>query len=410
MGAGVSGTIASLLSADAVRERAAMIYARGLAGKLAHFAVHPERLPAAALYVANTIRQNYPDLKVPPHARWRHFVVKGVDRWQNLATRLNTDWAEHARIRFDLAVTSVLLDAGAGADWRWHDLATNTTLARSEGLAIASLAAFEQGLFSSDPNHPLQADAAGLIAVSADRLGDAFQVRADNPLAGLAGRAALMRRLGATMARTPATFGTPPRVGNLYDRLADTAGARRTIKANQILTLLLRALGPVWQERLEIDGIPLGDTWRHRAIDVAGPTRGLMPFHKLSQWLAYSLIEPLQEAGIAVEDMDGLTGLPEYRNGGLFLDLGVIVVRDAALGHAPLSPADELVVEWRALTVALLDEIAPLVRAELGVSAAHMPLASILEGGTWSAGRRIAKEKRADGSPPLNIVSDGSVF
>ena len=92
------------------------------------------------------------------------------------------------------------------------------------------------------------------------------------------------------------------------------------------------------------------------------------------------------------------------------LDSGVIQLRDAAFGHAPLSPADELVVEWRALTVALLDEIAPLVRAELGVSAAQMPLASILEGGTWSAGRRIAKEKRADGGPPLNVVSDGSVF
>ena len=45
-----------------------------------------------------------------------------------------------------------------------------------------------------------------------------------------------------------------------------------------------------------------------------------MPLHKLSQWLAYSLIEPLQRAGIAVTDIDGLTGLAEYRNGGLFID------------------------------------------------------------------------------------------
>jgi hypothetical protein len=406
----VSGSIASLLSAAAVRERAHLIFARGLKGKLKHFSVHMDRLPETGRYVAATIRQNYPDLIVPPHARWRHFVIDGVDRWQRLANDLNTSEGELARIRFDLAVTSVLLDAGAGPSWRWRDPVTNADLTRSEGLAIASLAAFEQGLFSSDPNRPMQADAAGLIAVSADRLGHVFQVRADNPLVGLEGRAALMRRLGAVMARAPGTFGMPPRVGGLYDRLADTAGERRAIKANQILTLLLKALGPVWQGRLEIDGVPLGDTWRHPAIDLQGPTHGLMPFHKLSQWLAYSLIEPLDEAGVKVTDLNGLTGLAEYRNGGLFVDMGVLVPCDPKILTMPLTPDAEAIVEWRALTVALLDEIAPLVRTELGVSLAQMPLASILEGGTWAAGRRIANEQRAGGSPPLNIVSDGSVF
>ena len=59
-------------------------------------------------------------------------------------------------------------------------------------------------------------------------------------------------------------------------------------------------------------------------------TSGLVPLHKLSQWLAYSLIEPLQQAGFTVADIDGLTGLAEYRNGGLFLDTGVLVLRDPA--------------------------------------------------------------------------------
>jgi hypothetical protein len=135
-----------------------------------------------------------------------------------------------------------------------------------------------------------------------------------------------------------------------------------------------------------------------------------VPIHKLSQWLSYSLIEPLQDSGVAVTDIDGLTGLAEYRNGGLFLDLGVLTPRDSALLQRTHQAGDEAIVEWRALTVALLDEIAPLVRRRLGRVAADMPLASILEGGTWSAGRRIAKELRADGQPPLNILSDGSVF
>ena len=264
-------------------------------------------------------------------------------------------------------------------------------------------------LFSSDPSRPLRADAIGLKAVTAERLGILFQVGADNPLVGLEGRAALMRRLGETIAGSPWVFGDGLRIGGLYDRLDEMASGG-TIDAPRILRLLLTAFGHIWTGRREIDGIPLGDTWRHPGIDIDGPTRGLIPFHKLSQWLAYSLIEPLQEAGIRVTDLDGLTGLAEYRNGGLFLDIGVIEPRTASLLSRSFIPADEPIVEWRALTVALLDEIAPLVRARLGKTPAELPLASILEGGTWAAGRRIARERRADGGPPLNIVSDGSVF
>jgi hypothetical protein len=386
-----------------------MVLARGREGGLAHFTVHMDRLPTAADFVVETIRQNYPDLKVPPHARWRHFVVGAVDRWAAISDRLPENKHERARIRFDLAVTSVLLDAGAGPDWRWRDAATGTYLTRSEGLAIASLAAFEQGLFSSDPTQPLRADARGLMAVTAERLGRVFQVGPGNPLVGLEGRAALMRRLGEVMEVNSATFGDPPRIGALYDRLTETARGDE-IKASEILRLLLKVLGPVWPDRLVIDGIPLGDTWRHPAIDMPGPTHGLIPFHKLSQWLAYSLLEPLWEAGCAVDDVDDLTGLAEYRNGGLFLDVGAIAPRSSDLATMQCAPADEPIVEWRALTVALLDEIAILVRTRLGKTPEQMPLASILEGGTWAAGRRIARQKRADGSPPLNIVSDGSVF
>jgi hypothetical protein len=92
-----------------------------------------------------------------------------------------------------------------------------------------------------------------------------------------------------------------------------------------------------------------------------------VPFHKLSQWLAYSLIEPLEWAGYEVVEIDGLTGLPEYRNGGLFLDSGVLRLKDPAEAERAHEVGSRLVVEWRALTVALLDRIAPLVRERLGV-------------------------------------------
>ncbi len=83
--------------------------------------------------------------------------------------------------------------------------------------------------------------------------------------------------------------------------------------------------------------MPLGDCWRHPAIRRDDATNGLVPLHKLSQWLAYSLIEPLQAAGIAVTDIDGLTGLAEYRNGGLFVDSGVLRLRDPEAAIQPQS-------------------------------------------------------------------------
>jgi hypothetical protein len=78
--------------------------------------------------------------------------------------------------------------------------------------------------------------------------------------------------------------------------------------------------------------------------------------------------------------------------------------------HRPLDPLSEPVVEWRALTVTLLDHLAILVRERLGKTADEFPLVKVLEGGSWAAGREIAFEHRTDGSPPLSIVSDGTLF
>jgi hypothetical protein len=134
-----------------------------------------------------------------------------------------------------------------------------------------------------------------------------------------------------------------------------------------------------------------------------------MPFHKLTQWLTYSLLEPLEWAGIKVVGLDALTGLPEYRNGGLFIDAGVLQPKVADFATRSWQVGEPFIVEWRALTVALLDELAPRVRRALGQTAQDMPLACILEGGTWAAGRALAQSLR-QGLPPLSIVSDGTVF
>src|SRR5215831_1174468 len=99
-----------------------------------------------------------------------------------------------------------------------------------------------------------------------------------------------------------------------------------------------------------------------------------------------------------------------YRNGGLFIDYGVIEPRDPSLLLRPLEPQSEPVVEWRALTVALLDRLAASVRERLGKTPQEFPLACVLEGGSWAAGREIALERRPDGSAPIMIVSDSTLF
>ncbi|MEE4237638.1 MAG: URC4/urg3 family protein [Anderseniella sp.] len=382
-----------LLTPEAVRAQSRALLEAGLDGKLAHFTVHPEKLPAAADLVCDVIRTNYPSLDVPPHARWRHFVFDGEDRWAAHADASLGDPQERARTECELAIISVLLDAGAGPAWRYQDARTGQTYARSEGLALASLDMFMAGAFA--PGR--------LAAFDAGLLASGFQVTADNPLEGLEGRAALIARLGQAVASNPDLF-EGARLGRIADHLQAQAHGGK-LAARTILITLLEALGPIWPGRQQMAGLNLGDTWPHPHAP-----QGLVPFHKLSQWLSYSLFEPMQRLGLEITGQDALTGLAEYRNGGLFIDTGVIALRDPVESERPQQPSSELVVEWRALTVALLDEVAKLVRERLGKTDAQLPLASVLEGGTWAAGRRIASQLRSGGAPPIVIVSDGSVF
>jgi len=394
-----------LLSAAAVRERAHEMLDLALAGEIEGWRVDLGRLEAAADLTAAVTRENYPDLVIPLHARARHFVAGEP------ALPAGGDPAARARSAFDLVIVSVLLDAGAGPQWRYRDSVSGRTFARSEGLAVASQRLFEAGAFSADPAAPARVDGAALAALDEAVLAAGFQVCSANPLLGLEGRAALLRRLGSQVVARPDLFASAdsPRPGGLYDILAERAGDGR-LPAPAILELLLEALGPIWSGRLTLEGVALGDCWRHPALRRADSTDRLVPLHKLSQWLAYSLIEPLQASGLEVVDIDGLTGLAEYRNGGLFVDIGVLALADPADSDRAHQVSEPLIVAWRAMTVALLDRLAPLVRERLGVGEADFPLARMLEGGTWAAGRRLAAERRPGGGPPFNILSDGTVF
>jgi hypothetical protein len=258
----------------------------------------------------------------------------------------------------------------------------------------------------------MQVDAEGLRALPTDRLAQAFQVSEGNPLVGLEGRAVLPRRLGEVMQETPEVFTDAARPSGIFDLLVGDEGGiahSADVDAHDILSQLLVSLSPIWPIGHSIGGVPLGDVWRHGAVRAEGPSDGWVPFHKLSQWLTYSLLEPFEWAGVQVRGVERLTGLPEYRNGGLLLDSGVLRLRDAEAAKQVWHPGDEIIVEWRALTVSLLDELAAHVRRELSMDDDRLPLARVLEGGTWAAGRELAQRLR-NGVPPLQVHSDGTVF
>lgn len=399
--------VAYLKTPKAIRDQCGKLFALAEEGKLNHFRFRPDKLEPAADYVLTVIKEEYPKLDIPYHSRWRHFDAGRMEKL--VAATKDLDLEEQARVRFELAITSVLLDAGAGMKWQYKDDA-GKTYDKSEGLAVASFDMFLDGGFSGDPERALMADPAGLKAVGKNQLSAYFQVSAQNPLQGFDGRLNLLHKLGGQILTHPKIFGDiEPRLGNLFDYLAAQA-ANDKLPARKILAGVLDGLGGIWPGRVALGGTNLGDVWKHSLLPQGDLGFGLVPFHKLSQWLTYSLIEPMEEAGFVIGDLDELTGLAEYRNGGLFLDLGVIEPKSPAVTAETHKPDSEVIIEWRALTVCLLDQVADLVRERLGLSPLDFPLAKVLQGGTWTAGRRIAKKLRSDGGPPIKLASDGTVF
>jgi hypothetical protein len=404
--AGLDSAIRWLRTPEAIRSRCHLLFDAACAGTLTHCRLDLARLDDAAALVIDETRRAYPDLDIPYHSRWRHFSAGSVDRWQGLETALRTsDRREIARTAADLAIVSVLLDAGAGDAWRYRERATGATYARSEGLAVASLRMFESGAFSGK-QAPCAVDAEGLEKLDRVALAHGFQVEAGNPLVGLDARAALLQGLGRVLRRSPDVFGAEARFGAIIDHVLDRS---TTVSPASVLSLLLETLADIWPFSTQLGGVNVGDVGRHAVAQSPDLTSGLVPFHKISQWLTYSLLEPLEWAGATLVDLNALTGLPEYRNGGLFVDCGAIRIERGNLVE-PFDPRSTLVVEWRALTVILLDMLAEKVRAALAMTAEQLPLARLLQGGTWTAGRRIASERRPGGAPPIRIATDGTTF
>ncbi|AGO10494.1 AaceriABR042Wp [[Ashbya] aceris (nom. inval.)] len=386
-----------------------------------------EKLTDVVQYILNIIERDYGELTgaIPPHGRLQHFNVGGVDR----VGELLRDWPgvdeiELSRRLVDLVVFSVLVDAGAGSLWSFTEPGSGLRVGRSEGIALASFYMFKNGMLSADGSTTVSGH--HLAAMPLETFKEAFQVTEENLIVGIEGRWQLARKLGQVMCRNSVVFGPHARPGGIVDYLHSLCPGG-SLHIEQLWDTLMDNLLPVWPDnRCSIDGKSLGDAWKLDTLagsGAEGKSYGIVSFHKLTQWLCYSLLPPLMEYGYKFEILgrDQLTGLPEYRNGGLFYDFGVIsllpeakkqgeqMARATDAGSVPVFPAEHgAIVEWRCLTVALIDEVLSMINKELE---APLTLAQLLEAGTWKAGRELAREKRPEtGGPPISIASDGTLF
>ncbi|VUD41772.1 hypothetical protein TDB9533_00557 [Thalassocella blandensis] len=391
-----------LLSPNGIRTRSQQIYQRALDGAT-HFAIEEEKIAEVTDYVLAVIEENYPDKNVPYHSRWRHFEVGNQAQLQAFNALINDMNAlEKARLGLDLILPSVLVDAGAGPDWQYTSV-NSKTVGRSEGLGLASMDMFLAGYLSHEGKAATTAP--GLRAMTVEQFAQAFKVTEKNPLLGVEGRVELLRSLGLAMQAQPKIF-PHQRPGDLVDYILQQYRTKPT--AENILHVVLTCFGDIWPGRLNFTGTNLGDTWAYSPFGQA--PSAYIPFHKLSQWISYSIIETLSNSGIEVSGVEALTGLAEYRNGGLMLDSGLIRLRNEADAEQEWSPASDIIIEWRALTICLLDKIAEHIVTKLKTTPEKFPLAKVLEGGTWAAGRKLALEKRNNLTPPLQILSDATVF
>lgn len=402
--------IAWLRNPKTIKSQCQKIYQRTLEGNSDYFSVNLDKMQTCQDILIRMIK-SYPDFDaIPFHSRWRHFEVCDIDRVGQFRQEKNfSNPLEEGRVLYELAILSVLLDAGAGASWQYTEASTGLIHNRSEGLAIASWDMFKTGLFSEGDD--LAVSAKKLKALTLNDMALGFQINESNPMTGLEGRFELLHSLANTLLDNSAVFKEEGRLGYFYDYVIGFAKKDKTIKAKDVFQAVLHCFSPIWPGRLSLDNCNLGDVWSYEALkDDNDAVSHLIPFHKLSLWLTYSLLEPLMWHGYHILELDELTGLAEYRNGGFFIDSGVIGLKnDKDLTQPHLAESD-LIIEWRALTLSLLDVLWLSILEALDLSKTDFPLVKMLEAGSWKAGRELAYQKRSDGAPPLNIISNGTIF
>ena len=309
-----------------------------------------------------------------------------------------------------------------------------------EGLAVSAFRAFVAGAFSADKGHPCRVDASTLRHIDVAAVRAILQGTPQNPVQGLEGRATVLSRLGQLLQALPGAGGANARPCDLVQTLTAASIIDTEVQTARLLSELLRKLAPLWPAA-PVQGLPGGDIWLHRwageavgagsPADVAGPgssssssgnpgssaalkdlgTGGWVPLHAMGQSLLAALALPLQHSGHTLAGLQELTAIADQPTSALLMAAGVVVPRQPRLLSRSLKLGDEAVIECRALTVALFDELTRQVHALLehggGASPARppgvdLPVARVVQA--------TATVLASGGAPTLRIEGDGALF
>ena len=293
------------------------------------------------LYVADTIRLDYPDLDVPYHSRWRHFEVGGWIAGGRFAGRVAErrparGRASRGRPGDPPAFCSTPAPVPRGA---------SATRPADRCWPAPKVSAWQTS--RSSPVAPLVRSGPPLRSVRRGTRFDVtpgaadFQVRADNPLVGLGGRAGLLRRLGEVVGATPAVFGEPARLWQPGRLLSSSTPAK-------VASAPARCWPPCSGHSDRYGrGVSGCRASRWAIAGNTRPSTTVAALHKLTQWLTYSLLEPLELAGLEVTGLDALTGLPEYRKWRPAAGLRIIRPRNPEFWRTRWRVDATAIVEWR---------------------------------------------------------------
>ncbi|KAK8058568.1 hypothetical protein PG994_009016 [Apiospora phragmitis] len=405
--------ISYLLSLQAVRDRSRLVLKAAGEGALDNFDYHYERMPEVADFVLGVISTKariwpYRFAEIPPHGRWQHFDVGGVDRITPLLKKWESegcDATERTRRLIDLFFVSVLLDAGAGDVWNFKEPTTGKTHGRSEGIAVASPLHVHGWRFQCWSNRTPRGRLRSLLS-------DLFREPYDRSF--FSGQTPQQRGVLATLFAQYIRSNGPTRQPCLSSK------EPQVLDYEVFWSALQNVLIPSWpKDRTHVRGKPIGDAWPLQVL--ADRNQGdkeigaIQPFHKLTQWLGIPL--PYHSFGCSAS---GSSTGSWYRNGGLFVDLGVLQLKPAVLEQGrkasgqdlpSYSATGDVIVEWRAMTVALLDELYKLISAHFAEKGVQFSMAQMLEAGTWKGGRELAAKHRPETrSSPILMDGDGTLF
>ncbi|KAI7907117.1 uncharacterized protein BX663DRAFT_465562 [Cokeromyces recurvatus] len=421
-----------LLSLGSVRERCFKVHEAATRNRLKHFDIDQSKLEEMVQFVVSIIKRDYDNPSdIPLYGRWRHFDIGGRRRLDNLIqtwASVGQDTIEQTRKLIDILVIACLMDMKPCQAWSYTEHSTGRVFKRKDGIAIAILDMFIKGFFSNDPAQPHRVDSEALLNLSFDTLCKELQFNDDNSFVDIEVRFEALKNLGSVLQNRTDYFGNNiRRPGNLIDYLLDHPTTIKTKKGPLIsietLWPVVQEMGELWAAEENRGGTSgLGDVWPCTAIH---DDSNLVSFHKLSQWIIYSVIEPMEKLlGATIEGTDLLTPLPDYCNGGFLIDTGFLTLKpvdyergiknyqaNSLLPYQPkveVAPmfdmSDPVVTEWRALTVAYLDLIADRVRQTLRLSKKFLSLSQLIQGGTWSAGRELAEISRPNTHEPPIVI------